>query len=112
MDIQTLTDNFGLPGVLTFDETDGGLARARITTPACTAELYLQGAHLAQWQPAGHGPVLFLSERSLFAPGKAIRGGVPIIFPWFGARTASPESPRTDGPSPPFDRTEPDRRTP
>jgi glucose-6-phosphate 1-epimerase len=106
MDIQTLNDTFALTGILAFDETDAGLIRARITTPACTAELYLQGAHLTQWQPAGHGPVLFLSEKSLFTPGKAIRGGVPIIFPWFGARTATPESPRTDGPSHGFARTE------
>ena len=107
MDIQTLNDTFALTGILAFDETDAGLIRARVTTPACTAELYLQGAHLTQWQPAGHGPVLFLSQKSLFAPGKAIRGGVPLIFPWFGARTATPESLRTDGPSHGFARTEP-----
>jgi len=103
MDIQALTDNFAITGVLAFDETESGLMRARITTPACTAELYLQGAHLALWQPAGRGPALFLSEQSLFAPGKAIRGGVPIIFPWFGARSGA----RTDGPSHGFARTEP-----
>jgi glucose-6-phosphate 1-epimerase len=99
MDLQTLTDHFAIPGVLAFDEPHPGMARATITTPACRAELYLQGAHLTHWHPAGHEPVLFLSERSLFTPGKAIRGGIPIIWPWFGSRTATPESPRTDGPS-------------
>ena len=49
--------------------------------------MYLQGAHLAHWTPRGQRPVLFLSPKSLFAAGKAIRGGVPIIFPWFGARS-------------------------
>jgi len=102
MDLQTLTDSFAILGVLAFDETETGLVRARVTTAACTAELYLQGAHLTHWQPAGHGPVLFLSEQSGFAPGKAIRGGVPIIFPWFGTRTGT----RTDGPSHGFARTE------
>ena len=105
MDLQTLSDNFAIPGVLTFSQTEQGLLRANITTPACTAELYLQGAHLTQWQPAGQQPVLFLSERSFFTPGKAIRGGIPIIFPWFGARTATPDNPRTDGPSHGFART-------
>jgi glucose-6-phosphate 1-epimerase len=99
MDIQTLTDHFAIPGALSFSTNEHGLIRANITTAACTAELYLQGAHLTAWQPAGAEPVLFLSERSAFEPGKAIRGGVPIIFPWFGPRTATPESPRTDGPS-------------
>jgi glucose-6-phosphate 1-epimerase len=105
MDLQTLSDQFTIPGVLTFSQNEQGLLRANITTPACTAELYLQGAHLTQWQPAGQRPVLFLSERSFFTPGKAIRGGVPIIFPWFGARTATSDNPRTDGPSHGFART-------
>ncbi len=105
MDLQTLSDQFGIPGVLTFSQNEQGLLRANITTPACTAEVYLQGAHVTQWQPTGQKPVLFLSERSFFAPGKAIRGGIPIIFPWFGARTATPDDPRTDGPSHGFART-------
>jgi glucose-6-phosphate 1-epimerase len=105
MDLQTLSDQFAIPGVLAFSQTEQGLLRATITTPSCTAELYLQGAHLTQWQPAGHQPVLFLSERSFFTPGKAIRGGIPIIFPWFGPRSATPNSPRTDGPSHGFART-------
>jgi glucose-6-phosphate 1-epimerase len=105
MDLQTLTDHFAIPGVLAFDEPHPGMARATVTTPACNAELYLQGAHLTHWQPTGHEPVLFLSERSFFTPGKAIRGGIPVIWPWFGARTATPESPRTDGPSHGFART-------
>ena len=56
----------------------------RITTPLGEAELHRVGAHLATWTPRGERPVLFLSPRAVFAPGKAIRGGVPIIFPWFG----------------------------
>jgi glucose-6-phosphate 1-epimerase len=105
MDLQNLSDNFTIPGVLTFSQTEQGLLRANITTPACTAEIYLQGAHLTQWQPTGQQPVLFLSDRSFFTPGKAIRGGIPIIFPWFGTRTATPENPRTEGPSHGFART-------
>jgi glucose-6-phosphate 1-epimerase len=105
MDLQTLSDHFTIPGVLAFSQTEQGLLRANITTPSCTAELYLQGAHITQWQPTGQQPVLFLSERSFFTPGKAIRGGIPIIFPWFGARTATPDDPRTDGPSHGFART-------
>ncbi len=64
-----------------------GLVRAGISTPAAEADLYLQGAHLAHWTPRGQQPVLFVSSKSMFAAGKAIRGGVPIIFPWFGTRS-------------------------
>ena len=48
----------------------------------------------AAWQPAGAEPVLFMSARSLFTSGKAIRGGVPMIFPWFGARADDPKAPQ------------------
>ena len=103
--IAQLNASFAIPRVLEFDEHNS-LIRASINTPACRAELYLQGAHVTAWQPAGAEPALFLSEKSAFAPGKPIRGGIPIIFPWFGSRTATPEDPRTDGPSHGFARTQ------
>lgn len=103
--LDSLNASFAIPGVLSFDEHNG-LIRARITTPACTGELYLQGAHVTAWQPADQQPVLFLSEKSAFSAGKAIRGGIPIVFPWFGSRTATPDDPRTDGPSHGFARTQ------
>jgi len=76
---------FAIPGVLSFHQTATGLIYAAIKTPAATATVYLQGAHLTHWQPAGQQPVLFLSRKTELAPGKAIRGGVPIAFPWFAA---------------------------
>ena len=85
MDLMELNDNFGIPGVLFFDE-NGGLVRANIRTPAATATVYLQGAHITSWQPSGQQQVLFLSGKSEFVAGKAIRGGVPISFPWFANR--------------------------
>ncbi len=42
------------------------------------------GAHVFAWRPPGARPVIWMSRRSLFAPGRAIRGGVPVCFPWFG----------------------------
>lgn len=81
-----LARRFDIPGMLRFEEAPGGLARAVVSTPLAEAQLYVQGAHLAQWTPRGRRPLLFVSSKSLFATGKAIRGGVPIIFPWFGAR--------------------------
>jgi glucose-6-phosphate 1-epimerase len=82
-----LANQFDIPNALRFEDTPGGLVRAVISTPAAEADLYLQGAHVTHWMPRGQRPVLFVSDKSLFVPGKAIRGGVPIIFPWFGARS-------------------------
>ncbi len=44
----------------------------------------LQGAHLFHYARAGEEPILWLSEESDFELGKAIRGGVPVCWPWFG----------------------------
>jgi glucose-6-phosphate 1-epimerase len=50
------------------------------------AVIYLQGATVTHFQKNGEPPLLFLSQCSRFAEGQAIRGGIPICFPWFGAR--------------------------
>ena len=55
-----------------------------ITTPWSHAEIYLHGAHVTHFQKHGEPPLLFLSQCSRFQAGSPIRGGVPIIFPWFG----------------------------
>jgi glucose-6-phosphate 1-epimerase len=86
MQAAELATRFGISDALRFEAGQGGLVRAVISTPAAEAELYLQGAHITRWTPRGQRPVLFVSPKSLFVAGKAIRGGVPIIFPWFGAR--------------------------
>jgi glucose-6-phosphate 1-epimerase len=86
LDLNQLNEHFAIPGVLAFHTTPGGLTFAAITTPQATATVYLHGAHLAAWQPSGQKPVLFLSRKSDLTPGKPIRGGVPIAFPWFANR--------------------------
>jgi glucose-6-phosphate 1-epimerase len=65
---------------------NGGLPKLVITSKISTAEIYLNGAHVAHFQKHGEQPLIFMSRKSYFAPGKAIRGGVPICYPWFGNR--------------------------
>lgn len=61
-----------------------GLPAVRIVNrDGAAAVITLQGAQLVSWIPAGGRERLFLSERSHFAAGRAIRGGVPVIFPQF-----------------------------
>src|SRR5665213_665962 len=85
-DATQLQEKFDLPGVLRFEPSPSGLTFLHVSLPGAKATLCTQGAHLMQWQPAGHDPVLYLSERAHYAPGNAIRGGIPVIFPWFGDR--------------------------
>jgi len=93
-DLTQLNSAHAIPGMVKFEAGEGGLARIAITTPLANAHIYLQGAHVTHYQPAGQGPVLFVSARSQFAPGKAIRGGIPVIFPWFGPRSGDPAAPQ------------------
>ena len=53
------------------------------------ADIYLQGAHLTRFRDW-----LFLSSASNFASGTPIRGGVPVIFPWFGPNTTDASAPQ------------------
>lgn len=93
-EIHQLQDRFGIPGVATVEAGQGGLARVSVTSPAAEAHVYLHGAHVTHFQPRRTKPVLFMSKQSLFQPGKAIRGGVPVIFPWFGAKADDPKAPQ------------------
>ncbi|MEO8037611.1 MAG: D-hexose-6-phosphate mutarotase [Betaproteobacteria bacterium] len=62
-----------------------GLEALRITAPGgATALVTHHGAHVLSWVPAAGDERLYLSERAVYASGKAIRGGIPVIFPQFG----------------------------
>lgn len=87
MHVEKINEKFGLQNLLCFEETPTGLIRAHITAPSAEATIYLQGAHLTHWQPATAPPVLFMGSQNDFAVGGAIRGGVPVIFPWFSTYT-------------------------
>lgn len=82
-----------LPASVRLETGRGGLPVLRVAGPSARAEIYLHGAQVTGWTPAGRDRVLWLSSASWFAGDAAIRGGVPICFPWFGARVGHPESP-------------------
>ena len=81
---------FEIPGHVTIASGNGGLPKINVATGRSTAEIYLHGAHVTGFQKNGEPPLLFVSAKSHFAPGKPIRGGVPICFPWFGNREGEP----------------------
>src|SRR6185436_9885871 len=71
-------------------EGNGSLPKIEVNTDHSTAEIYLHGAHVTDFQKKGDPPLLFTSQFSRFAHAHPIRGGLPIIFPWFGAREGEP----------------------
>ena len=79
-----------IPGRVTISEGNGGLPKINVKSDWATAEVYLHGAHVTDFQKNGEPPLLFMSGKSQFADGKPIRGGVPVIYPWFGPREGLP----------------------
>ncbi len=93
LDLQSWNDSFAIPGIAQIVPGNDGQPKIRITSVAASAEIYLHGAHLTSWIPASGEEVIFLSSKAQYQDGKAIRGGVPVCFPWFNAKTDDPKAP-------------------
>src|ERR1700756_2960416 len=91
--LEELDRRFGIPRVARICEGERGLPRIRITGLGAEGEMYLHGAQVTSWRPAGSDEVLFLSTKSRWQEGQAIRGGIPICFPWFRAKADDPKAP-------------------
>lgn len=83
-DPASLNERFAIPAHVTFKAGPGGLVVAEVGNVHATGTIALQGAHVMTWAPRRAQPVIWLSKAATFAPGKSIRGGVPICWPWFG----------------------------
>ncbi len=78
-------------GRVTFLDGQSELPMLEVSTPWSTAEIYLHGAHVTNFTRRGEAPLLFMSRFSRFEPEQPIRGGIPIVFPWFGPREGLPQ---------------------
>ncbi len=72
----------------------GGLPMIRVDGPQGWAQIYLHGAHVTAWAPSGQESALWMSKLSRFDEHTAIRGGIPVCFPWFGPLAGRPDAPR------------------
>lgn len=93
MNIEAMNNQYSVENRIVFKEGEGGIPMARLTCPAGFAEVYLLGAHLTSWKPKDQKPVLWVSREAIFKEGKAIRGGIPVCWPWFGAHPTDKEKP-------------------
>lgn len=79
-----------IPDRVSIVKGEGGMPKVVVETDSSLAEIHLHGAHVTRFQKKGEAPLLFLSDSSDFARDKPIRGGIPIIFPWFGPSEGLP----------------------
>ncbi len=91
--IDDLQRKFGKSGIVRFEAGLGSMPKIVISTEQASAEIYLHGAHVTHFQPRDQAPVIFLSSTSIFDGHKPIRGGIPLVFPWFGPRADLPTLP-------------------
>lgn len=92
--IEKLNRQFAIPGHVHISAGENGLPKLRVENALASAEVYLHGAHITDFQPKGHAPVLWMSPLAQFQAGKAIRGGVPVIWPWFGPHGTDSSKPQ------------------
>lgn len=89
-----LNQEFALPNLLYFKELSSEILVAQIDSPLATATISLYGGHVIDWWPKHQKTsVLWASNPKTFAMGKAIRGGIPICWPWFGGHPTSSQHP-------------------
>jgi glucose-6-phosphate 1-epimerase len=79
-----------LPASVTLRELKPGFPVLDVSHPRCSGSIALLGAHVMEWTPVRQKPVLFMSDKAVFAEGEPIRGGLPVCWPWFGGREDLP----------------------
>lgn len=93
-DSAALNACFARDNNLQFSEGEAGMTKVDITFNEATLELYLQGAHITRYQPVTDVDLLWMSDSAVYQPGKALRGGIPLCWPWFGADSQNPDRPQ------------------
>jgi glucose-6-phosphate 1-epimerase len=93
VNIDELDEKFSIEGELGFNETEGDLVSISVFNKFADAEICLYGAQVLRFMPHGAFDVLWVSPDSNFEVGKAIRGGIPVCFPWFGPNPSDDTKP-------------------
>ncbi len=84
---------FGISGQVKFSMGKGDMPVVRISNELGEASVALQGAHVLGFQARGQAPLIWMSDKATYAPGKSLRGGIPVCWPWFGPHAADPSLP-------------------
>ena len=86
MTFEDLHTEHALPDQLAFFAGPGELPFIQVRNAHAEAVVSLYGGQVLSYRPWGaSADVLFVSERAHYQAGKAIKGGVPVCWPWFGA---------------------------
>lgn len=85
MNIEQLNADYGIADMVKFVEGKGGFPMIEISNEQASATISVYGGQVLSFKPANQTEdVMFVSSQAYYQPGKAIKGGTPICFPWFG----------------------------
>jgi len=93
-DIATLNERFAVDGAVRFVEGNAAMTKLEMRFNEARLELYLQGAHITGYQPLTGVDVLWMSDTAIYHPAKALRGGIPLCWPWFGTDSENSDRPQ------------------
>ncbi|MCE7914165.1 MAG: D-hexose-6-phosphate mutarotase [Nitrosomonas sp. PRO4] len=86
MTIEQLNAKHNIAGQLEIIAGKGGLPMIQVKTSKATALISVHAGQVLSFKPANETEdMMFLSEKAYYQDGKAIKGGAPICWPWFGA---------------------------
>jgi glucose-6-phosphate 1-epimerase len=94
IDIDELNDKFSIEGEVGFAELEEDMVFITISNKHAEADICLYGAQITNYKPYRTMDILWMSPDSNFEKGKAIRGGIPICFPWFGPHKSDSSKPQ------------------
>ena len=94
IDIDELNDKFCIEEEVAFSEIEEGMPCINISNKYAEADICLYGAQITSYKPYRTMDILWMSPDSFFEKGKAIRGGIPICFPWFGPHKSDSSKPQ------------------
>ena len=93
LDPRALEARFGRHGAVHIERHALGGIAARLTVRGCSVVVALQGAQVLSYEVPELGEVLWLSPAARLGTGKAVRGGVPVCWPWFGPHASDSSKP-------------------
>ncbi len=91
-DLLGIQDAYAIPGHVSFIVGQGGLITAKVSNQWADGEMTLAGGHVSSFQIKNQEDLLWMSPKSAHIIGQAMRGGIPVCWPWFGPHPSEPKS--------------------
>lgn len=85
MNIEQLNKDYAIDDQIKFIEGKNGFSLIEIHNTTAKALISVYGGQVMSFQPNTESDdLLFISNKAYYQQGKAIKGGIPLCWPWFG----------------------------